>query len=453
MPERLLHGWGRTAPTRADVVRPESVDDVVGWVRAARAGGSPAGLLARGQGRSYGDAAQRAGGTVMSSAGLDHVGDVRGDGTAAEIEVGAGVRLDDLLRRLVPQGWWLPVVPGTSAVSVGGAVAADVHGKSHHADGAFGRHVTTLELVDGHGVRRHLRPGEAAFDATTGGMGLTGVVTGATLRLRPVRSAWMRTRTVVADDLDHLMGALADADRDHRYTVAWIDALTRGRHLGRGVVSAGEHAEPDELSRRHRRDPLRQRPPARLDVPVVAPPHLLNTASVAAFNEGWFRLSRATAGGGVQPLAGFFHPLDGVRHWNRMYGPRGFVQYQLAVPHEAGEVVRAAVQRLAERRVPSFLAVLKRFGAAGPGPLSFPAPGWTLALDLPADVEELGPLLDDLDERVAAAGGRVYLAKDARLRPDLLAAMYPRIAQWRTVRHELDPDGVFASDLSRRLGL
>ena len=445
-PVELLSGWGRTAPTAATVVRPRDAREVADVVRAA----GPRGVIARGLGRSYGDAAQDSGGTVLDLTGLDALHVDAANGVAS---CGAGVSLETLMRAALPLGWFVPVTPGTRQVTVGGALAADVHGKNHHAAGSFSRHVRSLTLVGADGDSHELGTDDPLAQATAGGMGLTGVVTDAEVELQPVTSVWMRADTTRADDLDCLMAVLEGADRQHPYTVAWIDCLARGRRLGRGIVTAGTHAEREDLPDRRRATALRFTPTRGLPGLPWAPGGLLNPATVAAFNEAWFRKAPSRREGELQRIGAFFHPLDGVRNWNRLYGPGGFVQYQLVVPFAAADVVRTVVQRLSAARAASFLAVLKRFGPASPGPLSFPQPGWTLALDLPARTPGLGPLLDGLDELVAGAGGRVYLAKDSRLRPDLLAAMYPRVDEWRELRSRIDPHRRFVSDLSRRLDL
>ncbi|MYS92428.1 MULTISPECIES: FAD-binding oxidoreductase [Streptomyces] len=439
-------GWGRTAPTAARLIRPRTYEEAAAAVRDCGARGG----IPRGLGRAYGDAAQNAGGSVLDMTGLDRVHAIDADGGTVLCD--AGVSLHRLMEVLLPLGWFVPVTPGTRYVTVGGAIGADIHGKNHHVSGSFARHVLALELLTADGEIRTVIPGTPLFDATAGGMGLTGVILTATIRLQPVQTSLMSVDTERAADLDDLMARLAATDQRYRYSVAWVDLLARGAATGRAVLTRGDHAPLDALPARLRRDPLSFRTP-RLPSAAVLPEGLLSRTTVGLFNELWYHKAPRSRSGQLQRISAFFHPLDGVPHWNRVYGRSGFVQYQFVVGYGQEDALRRIVRRISERRCPSFLAVLKRFGESDPGWLSFPVPGWTLALDIPAGLPGLGAFLDELDEEVATAGGRVYLAKDARLRPELLAVMYPRLDDFRALRAELDPHGVFTSDLSRRLSL
>ena len=437
MRERLS-GWGRTSPSVADVVTPGNEAAVVDALQ------SSSHVVPRGLGRSYGDAAQVAGGLVLRNDAFTDFSPISNDGV---VTVGSGVSIDDIIQRGLPSGWFVPVTPGTRQVTIGGAIAADVHGKNHHVDGSFASHVQSLRLLTPQGLLTcSPRENPDVFWATMGGMGLTGFVVDATVQLLPVASDHVLVDTVRHANIDDVMADMLAHDHRYRYSVSWVDCMSKGRSLGRGIITRGDHEESPSSVKTPPRPP-------RLSVPFPAPNGLLNSLSIRAFNEGWFRKAPRLRTGERQSLGTFFHPLDGVRDWNRLYGSRGFVQYQFVVPDAAGETVRSAIELLSSSGVPSFLAVLKRFGEGNPGPLSFPLPGWTLALDLPVGPAALPHVLDQLDHLVADAGGRIYLAKDSRLDPALFRHMYPRVEEFLAVKHQVDPHNIFVSDLSRRIGL
>ena len=439
MTRATFYGWGRTTPSVATLSNPDSELAVAEQL----ATGAP--LIARGLGRSYGDAAQLSGGLVMSNLALDDIGTIDEHGV---LRVGAGVSIDQILHSSIPLGWFVPVTPGTRQVTIGGAIAADVHGKNHHRDGTFSQHVLEMRLVTPSGTFS-VSPtsDEALFWASAGGMGLTGVITSATIQMARIETDKVLVDTERFANLEGVMAAMKERDHEYKYSVAWVDCMTRGAHMGRAILTRANHATASDLDQVTLKAPK----PAKLFVPFDAPSGLLNPLSVRAFNELWFRSAPKLQENEAQELPTFFHPLDGVRDWNRLYGKRGFVQYQFCVPDDAHETIVAAIARLSSSGVASFLAVLKRFGPANPGPLSFPLPGWTLALDLPVGPHALPEVLDDLDALVLEANGRVYFAKDARLAPEKVRAMYPRLGEFLEVKNRVDPHHQMTSDLARRL--
>jgi decaprenylphospho-beta-D-ribofuranose 2-oxidase len=439
MSHETLSGWGRTSPSVASLASPASEDEV----RAQLATKEP--MIARGLGRSYGDAAQLSGGLVLSNLGLREVGVIDEKGV---VTLGAGVSVDDLLRASIPQGWFIPVTPGTRQVTIGGAIAADVHGKNHHRDGSFANHVLEMHLDTPSGSF-HVSPSNdpELFWGTVGAMGLTGVITSATLQLLRIETDQVLVDTERFARLDQVMAAMVERDHLYHYSVAWVDCMTRGPRMGRAILTRGNHARAHDLDAVNLKAPSG----ARFGVPFDAPGGLLNPLSVRVFNELWFRSAPTFRESEPQGLSTFFHPLDGVRDWNRLYGKRGFVQYQFCVSDAASDTMGEAITRLSSSGVASFLAVLKRFGPGNASPLSFPMPGWTLALDLPIGASALPGVLDDLDAMVLDAQGRIYFAKDARLAPEHLGAMYPRLDEFLAVKRRVDPENQMTSDLARRL--
>jgi FAD/FMN-containing dehydrogenase len=427
-----LHGWGRFPRAQAHVELPLSDPDCRKVLRAR------APLIPHGMGRSYGDSGLAP--EVLSTRYLDHL--VAFDAATGLLTCSAGTTLDTILRLFVPRGWFLPVTPGTRFVSVGGAIASDVHGKNHHVDGTFGTHVRSLDLLLGNGERVTASPAvhPDLFHATCGGMGLTGLILAATVQLRPIRGSDIVQTTVKAPSLDAVLEALDGCSAT--YSVAWIDCLARGRNLGRSLLMLGEHAVDG---------PLVAELPDPRQVPVDLPEALLNRFSAAAFNTLYYRKIRRDVG--RVPFDQFFYPLDAVAQWNRVYGKAGLLQYQFVLPKEAGKAgLREVIGRIAGSGLGSYLAVLKLFGPANDNLLSFPQEGYTLALDFKVE-PAVFPLLDALDRVVLDHGGRLYLAKDARMSAATFRAGYPRWQEFEAVRARWHAHGYFASLQSKRLGL
>ncbi|MGI8506638.1 MAG: FAD-binding protein, partial [Solirubrobacteraceae bacterium] len=434
-------GWGGGDQVPVTLLRPESLDGL----RAALAGRRGGGAIARGMGRSYGDAAQLGGGLVLDTTGL---ASFELDADRGILTAQAGVTLGRVLAALAPAGWMLPVVPGTQHVTVGGAIASDIHGKNHGAVGTFGAHVLALGLLTSAGDVLELTPrqGGELMAATIGGMGLTGVILWARVSLRRFPSALLSVDTDRFERLDDALATLDAPGGPHR--VAWLDLLSR--RPVRGVVTRAEQLVGESTEGGAR---ARATVTARIAVPEGWPGGLLRTSVVRAYNEFRFRRTPRRQAGHLEPFGAHMFPLDALEAWPRLYGHPGFVQYQAVLPRGEERALEQLIAALRRSPVPCYLAVLKDFGPESDAPLSFPLAGWTLALDLPRSASGLQALLSGFDERVATAGGRVYLAKDARLRPDALAAMYPRLGDWHAVRDRADPERVWRSDLGLRTGL
>lgn len=441
---RMLTGWGRTPASAAHVHSLEGRDEVPTILEKASARGS----IARGLGRSYGDAAQRSGGSIITlerHRAIDWLTDGR-------IRAEAGVSFDELIGEVVPRGFFVPVTPGTRQVTIGGAIAADIHGKNHHRDGSLADHLESVTLMLPDGEQREVSPADDAelFWATVGGMGLTGIILSAVVRLIPIETSLMVVETRRASDLEALMAAMAEGDQHHRYSVAWVDLVATGTHLGRGVIMHGDHAGSSDVTGRQSEEPLAYRPPKPRAIPWAPPVGLVNRWTARAFNELWYRKSPRSRVGQLQSIPSFFHPLDAISNWNIVYGPSGFLQYQFVVPSDASDTLVEIARRIASSGFPSSLTVLKRMGPGNDGLLSFPLEGWTLAVDFPV-AEGIDEFLDRLDELVVGAGGRVYLAKDSRMRPEMIPLMYPRLDRFAKVRTRVDPKGLLKSDLAVRL--
>ncbi len=417
-------------------------------------GAGPRGVIARGLGRSYGDPAQNSGGLVVDMTALNRIHRIDEDEAFAEVD--AGVSLDRLMRAALAHGLWVPVLPGTRQVTVGGAIANDIHGKNHHSAGSFGNHVLSLDLLTADGQVRTLTPEgpeSELFWATVGGIGLTGIIVGARLRLKRTETAYFLADYDRTMDLDETMELLTDgSDEAYEYSAAVPDTISTGARLGRATFSRGSLARLDELPPKLRREPLRLNAPQLATLPDIFPNGMVNRLTSRVAGAVAHRMFPEHARGRIANISQFLHPLDALGEWNRAYGRAGFLQYQFSVPYGAEQRMADLVRTIARSGHLSFLNVFKRMGTASPAPLSWPHPGYMLSLDFPMR-SGLGRFCARLDEQVLDAGGRLYFAKDSRTTPAMIARMYPRLAQWRRIRDAADPDGIFCSDMSRRLGI
>ncbi len=440
-PPQALSGWGNY-PVVDAVVQPQAPEAVL----AAQCRDlSP--LIARGLGRSYGDAALAE--RVLCTERCDRL--LAFDETEGLLTCEAGVSFAAILEVFVPRGWFLPVTPGTKFITVGGAIAADIHGKNHHLEGTFCRHVLSLELMLASGEVVRCGPSERPelFDLTRGGMGLTGLILRAIFRLKRIHSAYIRQERRRYPCLEAVMDAF-EQSQTTTYSVAWIDGLAVGKQLGRSVLFQGEHALPDELPSHLRAKPLTLAPKRKLTVPFPLPSYTLNPLTIGAFNASYYALAPRGSRRELCDYDSFFYPLDRFLAWNRLYGRKGFTQYQFVLPlTQSREGLRAILERIAASRQGSFLSVLKLFGRQE-GSHSFPREGYTLALDFPIR-PGTAALLAALDELVLAFGGRLYLAKDAHMSPATYRAGCAEAARFAAALAELDPEHRFRSLLSRRL--
>lgn len=435
-----MHSWGRYPTCDSTLETPSSQGNCARNLREQRATNSGK-LIARGMGRSYGDSALSA--TVLATKNMDQF--IAFDERSGLLSCAAGLTLDAILQVFMPRGWFLAVVPGTRYVSVGGAIASDVHGKNHHVEGTFCEHVSALKLMLASGQILNCSRTEhaALFHATCAGMGLTGIVLEATLRLRRIHSSTIEQRTIRTKNLQEAFEKFEE-NLHCTYSVAWLDCLAKGSSVGRSLLFLGEHATDEIFSAPRKRV---------LKVPFSSPAFLLNRYSMGLFNSAYFH--RPIAANQVQRIEAFqyFFPLDNIHHWNRLYGRKGFLQYQCVIPDEGAlQGIRKILDMVSTAGKGSFLSVLKKFGPANANLLSFPMQGYTLAMDFKFEIDTL-PLLDELDRVVADHGGRLYLAKDARMAASFFQTSYPRWEEMRELRRESGADSLFHSLQSQRLGL
>ncbi|UBF30230.1 FAD-binding oxidoreductase (plasmid) [Kovacikia minuta CCNUW1] len=444
--EQTLSGWGRYPLLSGHLYRPEKVSTFTETLASKH----HASVLARGFGRSYGDAAVNPSGLTVLTERLNRM--LHFDERTGLLHCEAGVTIEEILEVFVPRGWFPAVTPGTKFVTVGGAVAFDVHGKNHHQDGAFGRYVQGIKVVlaSGESVWCSQQENSDLFWATVGGMGLTGLITEVEFSLRPIQTAYIKNRSIKARNLDEAIALFEEYQTEYKYSVAWIDCLASGNALGRSILGFGDHADLSDLPVAQQSDPLNVSPKRRLKVSFDLPEGLLNPFTIRSFNALYFAKQLGQDIRSIVDYDSFFYPLDFLWDWNRLYGKRGFVQYQCAIPQETSrEALTQILQLCSEKGWGSFLAVLKQLGAQE-GWLSFPMPGYTLALDMPVR-PGLWEFLEQLDQLVIQYGGRLYLAKDARLSAATFRAMYPKFPQWLEVKTKVDPENRFTSALSQRL--
>lgn len=403
--------------------------------------------IAHGNGRCYGDASLSS--SVINTLRFDKI--LSFDVKQGIITCQSGILLSDLLEVIVPQGWFLPVTPGTKFITIGGAVASDVHGKNHHVDGSFSRHIVSMTVLTGSGetmVCSKLKNAHL-FWATCGGMGLTGVVLAVTFNLKKIQTSFIRQKQVKAENLDEAMVLFAEHS-DFTYSVAWIDCLKTGKQFGRSILILGEHAAQEEVSYKHKK--LTAKDKSLFSVPFNFPSFVLNEWTVKAFNALYYAKNHQKVMDATVHYDGFFYPLDSILNWNRIYGNRGFVQYQFVLPlKESKEGLKNILTRINKKGMGSFLAVLKLFGEQN-DLISFPMEGYTLALDFPMKPGLL-EFLDELDEVVADFGGRIYLSKDARMRSQIFWETYPNAKTFKEIVKKYDPENRYVSNMSKRLML
>ena len=463
---KSLHGWGRTAPTTARVLSTPDVDTIRKAVaeEAERNSSLPVnqrrGIIARGMGRSYGDPAQNGGGLVIDMQPLNKIHSINPD--TAIVDVDAGVTLDQLMKAALPYGLWVPVLPGTRQVTIGGAIGPDIHGKNHHSAGSFGNHVRSMELLVADGRVLHLEPEGSADDpdgtlfwATVGGMGLTGVILRAAIEMTKTETAYFIADTSRTSTLDETIAAHSDgSEANYTYSSAWFDAISPAPKLGRSTISRGSLATLDQLKEfapKLAQDPLKFNAPQLMTVPDVFPNWTLNKLTLSMIGEAYYIMG-APAKNQIKNLTQFYQPLDLIGEWNRGYGKAGFLQYQFVVPTEAVEPFKQIIRDIQSSGHYSALNVFKLFGEGNRAPLSYPMAGWNVCVDFPIR-DGLNSFLDRLDQQVLEFGGRLYLAKESRTSAEMFHKMYPGLDGWLKTRNEIDPAGVFASDMSRRLEL
>lgn len=435
--KKEIAGWGGMAKGETYLFRPEKIDHILR---------GSALFSARGLGRSYGDASLNTGGEVILMERLNRFLSFNPNEHTLKAEAGATIR--DIVETFTPKGYFVPVTPGTKEATLGGCLAADAHGKNHHADGSFSDHILEFELMLPDGVKKRVRrQDENLFFATAGGMGLTGVITEVTLKLLPVETPFIKVRHTPFESLKLLIKSLNETSDAARYSVAWLDLLSFRKDKVNSILIEGDHARLGELPEK-----LKSKEAKPISIPFSFPTLALNRTTQKLFNKIYFYQQKKKSAPFFCHYNPFFYPLDRIGNWNRMYGSRGFYQYQFVVPEmQAEEALSGILEHLAAAHCPVFLAVLKKFGKGNPGYLSFPMEGFTLAMDIPGNHPELFTLLHQLDAIVLKSRGRVYLAKDFHVSPEDFRTMYPDYKRFLAVKRKVDPLNLIQTDLARRL--
>ena len=436
-----ITGWGRSISALTDV---RQVKNEIASIKIL----NDRGLLPRGLGRSYGDSALNSGGCTLETVAQN---DLRFDLEKNEVYVSANTSIAQLEAEGLKFGLFPYVVPGTGQVTIGGAIASDIHGKSHHKVGSFSSHVKEMTLIPQIGRTQKLFPegnSEKSFWATCGGMGLTGLITSAVVKLREVETSYVQVCEKRVRNLTEMIDALKKMDENFEYTVAWIDLS--GKFTGRGIVSGANHAKLHDLPKKKRKKALSPKVSKSICLPRIFNLPIINGSTISIFNKLWYL---KPLGGKLQHIQTYMHPLDKIDNWNILYGSKGFVQYQFVVPMKSTQVLIDVLSIFKEANYRSFLSVLKTLGPESRSLLGFPMEGWTLAVDFPVEYSNLGETLSQIDKLVAGCGGRIYLTKDSRMTEEFLQTTYPKLEEWKSIKIELDPNMTWQSDQGRRLNL
>ncbi len=441
--EETLSGWGNIPASTGKVAYPRDAKDIQTTNGTDK-------LLPRGLGRSYADQATNTQHSILKTERMNHF--LAFDDATGILKCEAGVSLEDVIEYLAPRGWFPMITPGTKYITIGGAIANDVHGKAHHADGSFVNCTIdfTILLADGRILKASREENSDLFWANFGGLGLLGTILTATIQLRKVETTYFTQKAFAAKNLDEMLDAIEESEKTYTSSVAWLDSMARGKSLGRGVLTMGNHATLAELPSNLKSNPLKVGKKPKLSVPFYLPSFSLNPLTVKILNTALYIMQKN--GKAIAHYDKFFYPLDMINNWNKGYGKKGFIQYQFVLPEKNGrENIRAILTEITKSDCVPFLNVLKKFGE-GQGMLSFPSKGYTFAIDFPI-TDQLKPFTKKLDDMVLGMGGRIYLGKDAYLDEATFKAMYPQYKEWLDIKRKYDPTNRYSSDLSRRIGL